>query len=247
MKHLIHLFFPILLFCTVILPVCESEETEKNQNLRNEFSLDKEYYLNGEFSEDSKDYLLGKGDIVTILVRGNPEFSGNFEIGPDGKIQYPFIGDITAEGINKKELQEKITDLLGKYVKFSEVSISVLRYQSKFIYILGEVNKPGKYYISGDTITLRDAIIEAGLPTKDAATKRTYLIKTDPLKPNNKTINLHEILYKGKLKNNVLLMSGDLIVIPSTIHSKINNFLSKLLDPITRVAIIDNMVQNHSN
>ncbi len=245
MNHLIRLLIPIMLFSTVLLSVCEAEETEKSQNLRKEFSLDKEYYLNGEFSEDSKDYRLGKGDIVTILVRGNSEFSGNFEIGPDGKIQYPFIGDIPAEGINKKELEEKIIKLLGKYVKFSEVSVSVLRYQSKFIYILGEINKPGKYYISGDTITLRDAVIEAGLPTKDAALKRTYLIKTDPLKPNNKKINLREILYKGKLKNNVLLMSGDLIVIPSTIHSKINNFLSKLLDPITRVAIIDNTIQNH--
>lgn len=247
MKQSLQFIIYSLLSFITLCPVCQSEETDKNQASRKEFSLDKEYYLNGEFSEDSKDYRLGKGDIVTILVRGNSEFSGNFEIGPDGKIQYPFIGDIPAEGINKKELQEKIINLLGKYVKFSEVSVSVLRYQSKFIYILGEVNKPGKYYISGDTITLRDAIIEAGLPTKDAALKKTYLIKTDPLKPNNKKINLRDILYKGKLKNNVPLMSGDLIVIPSTIHSKINNFLSKLLDPITRVAIIDNTIQNHSD
>ena len=247
MKQPIQFIIYFVISFITLWPVCQSEEAEKSQNLRKEFSLDKEYYLNGEFSEDSKDYRLGKGDIVTILVRGNSEFSGNFEIGPDGKIQYPFIGDIPAEGINKKELQEKIINLLGKYVKFSEISVSVLRYQSKFIYILGEVNKPGKYYISGDTITLRDAIIEAGLPTKDAALKRTYLIKTDPLNPNNRKINLRDILYKGKLKNNVLLTSGDLIVLPSTIHSKINNFLFKLLDPITRVAIIDNMVQDRSN
>ena len=85
---------PLILFIAIFLIIspsfCQSEEASDSQKLRKEFSLDKEYYLNGEFSEDSKDYLLGKGDIITILVRGNPEFSGNFEIGPDGKIQYPF-------------------------------------------------------------------------------------------------------------------------------------------------------------
>jgi polysaccharide biosynthesis/export protein len=201
--------------------------------------------LKGIFTNDSKDYVLGKGDVVEILVRGKPEFSGNFVIGPDGKVQYPFFDDILAEGLTKHLLTTQIATLLQKFINNPEVGVRILQYRSKYIYILGEVNKPGKYYIEGDAIYLRDAIIQAGLPTQDAAIKRVRIIKTDYEKPVSDKINLKNILYKGKLKENKLLVSGDLVVVPSLIHSDINRFLVKLLDPILRVAILDDLVERH--
>ena len=191
---------------------------------------------------EGKHYTLGKDDVVEITVRNQPEFSGRFIVGPDGNIQYTFVGDIKAQGLTKEELKDKITSVLVKYVKVPEVSISIIAYRSKFIYVLGEVGRPGKYPMKGDAITLRDALTESGLPTRQAALRRVYVIKPDTTKPVYKKVDIYKLLYKGIMKNNVTLGPGDLVVVPSTVPSEINRALTTLLSPITRGAAVEAIV-----
>ena len=191
---------------------------------------------------EGKHYTLGKDDVVKITVRNQPEFSGQFIVGPDGNIQYTFVGDIKAQGLTKEELKDKITSVLVKYVKVPEVSVSILAYRSKFIYILGEVGRPGKYPMKGDAVTLRDALTESGLPTRQAALRRVYVIKPDTTKPVYKKVDIYKLLYKGIMKNNVTLGPGDLVVVPSTVPSEINRALTTLLSPITRGAAVEAIV-----
>jgi len=191
---------------------------------------------------EGQHYTLGKDDVVEITVRSQPEFSGQFIVGPDGNIQYTFVGDIKAQGLTKEELKDKITSVLIKYVRAPEVSISIIAYRSKFIYVLGEVGRPGKYPMKGDAITLRDALTESGLPTRQAALRRVYVIKPDTRKPVYKKVDIYLLLYKGILKNNVTLSPGDLVVVPSTVPSEINRALTNLLSPITRGAAVEGIV-----
>lgn len=194
---------------------------------------------------EGKTYTLGKGDVIEITVRNQPEFSGQFVIGPDGNIQYNFVGDIKAEGLTKEELKEILTKELEKYVKIPEVSVTILAYRSKFVYILGEVGNPGKYPMKGDSVSLRDAIVAAGLPTPDAALRRVYVIKPDTTKPVYKKIDLYLLLYKGILKDNLTLTPGDLVVVPSTIPSEINKALTRLLSPISRAAVVEDLINRN--
>jgi len=120
-------------------------------------------------------YTLGNGDVIQITVRNQPEFSGQFVIGPDGKIQYTFVGDIEATGLTKAQLKEKLIKELDRFVKVPEISIAISIYNSKVVYVLGEVARPGKYPMKGDIISLRDAIVDAGLPTREAALRRIYI------------------------------------------------------------------------
>ena len=192
--------------------------------------------------EEAGTYTLGKGDVVEITVRNQPEFSGQFAIGPDGNIQYKFVGDIKAEGLTKEELKEFLTKKLERYVKVPEVSVSIVAYRSKFVYILGEVARPGKYPMRGDTVSLRDAIIAAGLPTPDAALRRVYVIKPDTKKPVYRKVDIYLLLYKGILKDNLTLTPGDLVVVPSTIPSEINRALGRLLSPLTIAAVVEDLI-----
>ncbi len=191
---------------------------------------------------EGQHYTLGKDDIVEITVRNQPEFSGQFVIGPDGNIQYTFVGDVKAAGLTKEELSQKISSLLLKYVKVPEVSVSIVAYRSKFVYILGEVGRPGKYPMKGDELSLRDALIQAGLPTRAAALRRVYVIKPDMTRPVYKKIDIYKLLYKGILKDNVTLGPGDLVVVPSTVPSEINRALTNLLSPITRGAALEGIL-----
>ena len=138
--------------------------------------------------------------------------------------------------MTKYEVQQVLEKLLAEYIRVPEVNVAILAYNSKVVYVIGEVNRPGKYIMRGDTIKLREAIIAAGLPTRHAALGRTHVIKPDLNDPRVRKINLKKILYKGKLKEDVDLYPGEIIVVPSTVLSSVNNFLSELLNPITRAA-----------
>jgi polysaccharide export outer membrane protein len=181
-------------------------------------------------------YTLGRDDVINIDVRNQPEFSGNYIIGPDGSIQYNYIGDIPLAGMTKYEVQQVLVKLLERYIRSPYVSVTILAYNSKAVYVIGEVNRPGKYIMRGDVIKLREAIVAAGLPTRQAAQRRTHIVKPDLVNPQIRKINLKKILYKGKLKDDIDLYPGEIIVVPSTVLSSVNRFLSDLLNPVTRAA-----------
>ncbi|MBI2094132.1 MAG: polysaccharide biosynthesis/export family protein [Candidatus Omnitrophica bacterium] len=183
-------------------------------------------------------YTLGRDDMVRINIRNQPEFSGDFVVGPDGKIQYNYIGDLPVAGLTKHELQQVLEKILAEYIRVPMVTVTIIAYNSKAVYVIGEVNRPGKYIMRGDVIKLREAIIAAGLPTGTAALRRTHVIKPDLKKPRVRKINLKKILYKGKLKEDIDLYPGEIIVVPSTVLASINNFLSQLLNPITRATAV---------
>jgi|GEM_PF-2279993 len=185
---------------------------------------------------ESATYTLGKGDIVEITVRNNPEFSGKFVVGPDGNIQYTFMGDIKAEGLTKTALRDKITQQLEKFIKIPEVDVTMDAYLSKFVYILGEVGRPGKYPMQGDTVMLRDLLAGAGLPTREAALRRVIVVKPDVKTPSYRKVDIYTLLYKGVLKDDLVLQPGEVVVVPSTVPAEINRALSVLLDPFKKAA-----------
>ena len=181
-------------------------------------------------------YTLGRDDVIQIDVRNQPEFTGPFVIGFDGRIQYNYLGDIPIAGMTKYEVQQVMEKLLTRYVRVPVVSVTILAYNSKVVYVIGEVGRPGKYIMRGDAIKLREAILAAGLPTPIAALSRVHVIKPDLTNPRVRKVNLKRILYKGKLKDDVDLFPGEIVVVPSTFMSGVNRFLSSLLSPATRIA-----------
>ncbi len=189
--------------------------------------------------ESAADYTLGKGDAVEITVKNHPEFTGEFVIGPDGNIQYNFAGDIKAEGLTKHQLKEILIQRLERYVKSADINVIVLTYNSKFVYMLGELGRPGKYPMKGDKVSLREAIMAAGLPTRAAALRRVYVIKPDKSAPNYKKVDIYKLLYKGLLEDDLTLTPGDLVVVPSTVPTEVNRALTNLLSPFTKAASID--------
>ena len=181
-------------------------------------------------------YTLGRDDVIRIQVRNQPDFSGDFIVGPDGYIQYNYLGDVPVLGMTKYEVEQLLTKLLEEYIRVPAVDIVILGYNSKAVYLIGEVNRPGKYLMRGDVIKLREAIIAAGLPTGTAALWRTHIVKPDLTKPRVRRVNLKRILYKGRLKDDIDLFPGEIVVVPSTVLSAVDRFLSQLLNPITRAA-----------
>lgn len=190
----------------------------------------------GKSSEEVK-YTLGPDDIINITVQRHPEFSGDFPINQEGKIQFRFIGDVDVRGLTKKEVEAKIVKLIGGYVVNPEVTVTILEYRSKFYYVIGEVGHPGKIYMRSETTTVRDAIVESGLPTIAAAMRKCTLITPDKNgKPRKKSVDVYAILYGGNLKKNLEMRSGDVLYVPATVMAKVFRTIAPITQPVTAAA-----------
>ena len=181
----------------------------------------------------SSGYMLGPDDIIRIIAEQHPEWSGEFTIRPDGKIFIQSIGEIKLEGLLKDGAGVAIASVLEKYVKDPKVTIDIVRYASQVIYVMGEVSRPGRYSTEGKNITLRDAVILAGLPGRFAADRRVYIISPRPQRPSTKVVNLYRILYRGELENNAKLQPGDIVYVPKNFLGMISDLISTLLSPIS--------------
>jgi protein involved in polysaccharide export with SLBB domain len=179
-------------------------------------------------------YTLGPDDVIEIVVRRHPEFSGVYPINAEGKIQYKFVGDIQVSALSKTDVKEKVTQILKKFIINPEVDVVIREYRSKVIYVIGEVGSPGKYYMKADQISVREAVVQAGLPRLSAAMRRTQLIRPDASgKPQVKRMDLYALLYEGKLEIDEYMYSGDVLVVPATFLTKVMRVLNPVTAPIS--------------
>ena len=129
-------------------------------------------------SAQNDDYQLNSGDAVRIHVYGEPDLS--FEsllIGHNGRISYPFLGELKVSGKTAAQLQQVITDgLKPDYLVDPRISVSIVRYRPFFVN--GEVKKPGGVEFQPG-LTLRKAISLAGGFTERANKKQVQVIADD--------------------------------------------------------------------
>lgn len=121
------------------------------------------------------DYTLGSGDKLRLIVFGEPDLSGEFDVSGSGTVALPLIGQVRAEGLTLSQLQEAIeVKLRDGYLTNPKVSVQVLNYRP--FYIFGEVGQPGQYpYTSG--MTVLNAVAVAGGYTYRASQDRVYITR----------------------------------------------------------------------
>ncbi len=179
------------------------------------------------------DYILGPDDILKITTLNHPEWSGDYLIDPAGKITIQSLGEFTADGLVKGQLVKVLTDRLSQYINNPQVTIGITKYSSEVVYVFGEVARPGKYATDGKRLTVRDVLINAGLPTKTAALSRTFIITASRGKPKKRVVNMDRVLNHGELKMNIEVKPGDVVYVPQTILGMIGDFISSLLSPLS--------------
>ena len=187
-------------------------------------------------AEASK-YTLGPDDVIEIDVRRHPEFSGKYIVTAEGKIEYKFVGDVFVEGLTKVQLQERLASVLSEYIIEPEVNVQILQYLSKVYYVIGEVRRPGKYYMKGNAISVLEAIVEAGLPNQSSSTRKCRLITPNAKGKNNMVyVNIYELLYGGNLKCNVDMKPGDVLYVPTTLIAKVIQIVRPVTDTVSSAA-----------
>ncbi len=145
-------------------------------------------------------YRLGPGDQVRVVVFRHEDLSGEFELDGNGSFSMPLIGEVRANGLTARELEETIANLYADgYLVNPVVSVEVLTYRP--FYILGEVNNPGQYeYEAG--MTVLNAVAKAG--------GFTYRAKQDGILLQRGGAGTPPVVVSG----NTRIQPGDIITVP---------------------------------
>ena len=160
------------------------------------------------------EYVIGPEDVLSIVVWKEPDFTKVVPVRPDGMISIALAGDIKAAGLTVKQLQENLKKQLTAYVSNPEVSVTVQEFRSQKFNVMGQVNKPGAYPLTGPT-TILDAIALAGGFRDFAKTKKIYVLRTDADGKQVKLpFNYNEVIKGNQMNTNVNLEARDTIVVP---------------------------------
>lgn len=159
-------------------------------------------------------YIIGNDDVLSINVWKEPDVSRTLPVRSDGKISLPLAGELQASGQTPHQLEMAIAAKLKNFIDEPEVTVIVTEIKSQNFNILGEVNKPGTYALSGAG-TVLDAIALAGGFRDFAKRKSIYVLRRDANGSEQRLpFNYKDVIKGEHAEQNIKLQAHDTIVVP---------------------------------
>ncbi len=158
-----------------------------------------------------QDERLDVDDMFEIRVLAEDGLAGQYRVGADGNIFFPFVGKLRVKGMTPAEVRELITQRLKDgYFRDPQVTLTVSQWNSRRILVMGQVNKPGPVnYVLRMTIV--DAIAAAGGFTPLASSNSVKLRREVNGQVKSETYRVADI-GEGR-QPNIVVLPGDILYV----------------------------------
>jgi polysaccharide biosynthesis/export protein len=158
-------------------------------------------------------YRVQPGDVLTISVWKERDLQGEILVRPDGGVSFPLAGDVSADGKTTQELTDALAAKLKRYIPDPVVTVSVKQIGGNRVYVLGKVNRPGEYMFS-KPVDVMQALALAGGATPFAEVNDIRILRREGGVLHSLSFRYAEVERGKELAQNVLLLSGDTVVVP---------------------------------
>jgi polysaccharide export outer membrane protein len=166
-----------------------------------------------EVAADSNVYVIGPEDVLYIHVWKEENLSKTGLVRSDGKISLPLVDEIQAAGLTPLQLKELLMQRLKEFVDIPNISVMVMEANSFKVYISGQIKNPGVYRLRSET-SLLQIIPMAGGFTDWANQKKILIIRKENGEEKRITVNYKKIVKGDDKSSNIILKSGDTIIVP---------------------------------
>ncbi|MCX6562157.1 MAG: polysaccharide export protein [Candidatus Aminicenantes bacterium] len=158
-------------------------------------------------------YRIGARDLLEIRVFGQDKLNSTVRVTEQGKITFPYLGEVPVEGLTASELERRLVQLLEKNLyRNPEVSVRILEFQSKQVSVLGAVAKQGFIELIGRQ-TLLQVITAAGGLMRDAG-KEIIVFRQQPDGTSSPLrIVVDDLMQKGDPTSNIVIEPGDTVMV----------------------------------
>jgi polysaccharide export outer membrane protein len=159
-------------------------------------------------------YALNPGDVLQVSVWKETELTRDVLVRPDGKISFPLVGDIAAAGTTPEAVQSAIAERLEKYIPDPVVTVSLAAANGNKVYVLGKVARPGEYVMVRSLDVMQALAMAGGLNTFASENKIRILRRDASGKQKGIPFNYAAVQNGDELDSNIILSSGDIVVVP---------------------------------
>jgi polysaccharide export outer membrane protein len=189
------------------------------------------------------EYRIGPLDMVQVVVWEHPELTspmGQYQpagqkVTTDGKLFYPYAGELQAAGLTAQELRIEITKRLSdKILNDPQVDVRVSEYNSLKAVVSGEVKNPGYAFFSEAPMTIPMAIAEVGGFNQYADPAGMQLRRGDKVYK----INYLEAFEKKLPLDKMLLRPDDQLYVPALSQTQREN-RAYVMGEVQKVGLVD--------
>lgn len=163
-----------------------------------------------------EEYRIGPKDVLQISVYGVESMTNlDVTVSEVGRITLPLLGEVDVNGLTKSEVEEKLVRLLkDSFLRNPQVTVLIKQYQSRVVYIIGAVQKPGVYPLLSRQ-TLLETLVNAGGPTPQAGLEVIVVRKQGGESGTSLNIPLQSLMYKVDPRLDIPLQPDDVINVPA--------------------------------
>lgn len=182
-----------------------------------------------------QDYRIGPGDVVGIVVYDHPELVSSgipattvadaasvspapgYIVSSSGMLSFPYAGSIKVTGMGIQEVENTLVQRLSKVFKSPQLTVRVVAFRSKRVYLDGEVRQPGLQVMTDIPMTLAEALNRAGGVSAAGDRSAINLTRDGRITP----IDLNALADAGIDPNTIPLRSGDMIYVRNREERKV--------------------------
>jgi len=158
-------------------------------------------------------YLVQPGDLLEISVWREEYLEREVAVQPDGRISFPLVGVLDAAGTPVEQIQARVSEKLSQFIPDPVVSVSIKEIRGNRIYVLGQVQKPGQFTMN-PTVDVVQALALAGGTTPFAELNDIKILRRTGNTQTLIKFRYGDIARGRNLEQNIILQSGDVIIVP---------------------------------
>lgn len=189
------------------------------------------------FNVESQNAMIGMND-AALYVNG-------FSVDRNGHVQLPTVGKVKVQGLTVGEAQELMQKKINEYFTNATVILKLVSFR---VSVLGDVQRPGSYFIYNNQITILEALAMAGGPNEFADKSLVQVMR--------QTDRGVQAVYVDMSGLNVLsseyyyLLPNDVVYVP-TLRARAGrlnlDMLTILLSALSTAAIVYTVIQSTQN
>ena len=158
-------------------------------------------------------YLVKAGDQLQVSVWKEADLQLTVLVRPDGGFSFPLAGDVRAAGKTVDSIRQELGQKLTRFIPDPVVTVMVSQIGGNMIYVIGQVKEPGSY-IMNPRIDVMQALSIAGGATPFASLNDIKILRRQGNRQTVRSFRYGDIEKGRNLEQNILLASGDVVVVP---------------------------------
>lgn len=154
-------------------------------------------------------YIMGTGDEIVVTLRGQQNAAYRARVDRDGRLLVPGVSPISASGRSFGALRADLESEVARSFVGTSVDASIGEVRQLSVRVVGEVNTPGVFSLTGLSTAL-DALNLAGGVKKTGSLRNIKIVRRNHTIP----VDIYALMTDRSARSDVTLAEGDRIVVP---------------------------------